>query len=99
MENTLKPVPWHFTIVFDEDKAMRNGYDIHTLYDYVGDTDEPLGNVRIVARDLAAKSKEVELAPSVALSHPVHNRLGHAQHQVSHDLTKTCDEPGEDYLR
>lgn len=47
MENTLKPVPWHFTIVFDEDKAMRNGYDIQTLYDYTDRNVSRYGCVRI----------------------------------------------------
>ena len=39
--------PWSFTIEFDEEKADRNGYDVETLYDYVGRNVEPLGNVRI----------------------------------------------------
>ena len=47
MENTLKPVPWHFTIVFDEDKAKRNGYDIQTLYDYTDRNVSRYGCVRI----------------------------------------------------
>ena len=29
-------IPWSFTIEFDADKAKRNGYDLETLYDYVG---------------------------------------------------------------
>lgn len=28
--------PWSFTIEFDEGKAEKNGYDLDTLYDYVG---------------------------------------------------------------
>lgn len=47
MENTLKLVPWHFTIVFDEDKAKRNGYDIQTLYDYTDRNVSRYGCVRI----------------------------------------------------
>ena len=69
MENTLKPVPWHFTIVFDEDKAMRNGYDVDALYDYVGENVEPLGNIRIGRGSWQAKSREVQFGaqcPAVA---------------------------------
>lgn len=33
-ETTMEP--WSFTIVFDEDKAKKNGYEVDTLYDYVG---------------------------------------------------------------
>ena len=32
-ETTMEP--WSFTIVFDEDKAKKNGYEVDTLYDYV----------------------------------------------------------------
>ena len=39
--------PWSFTIEFDPEKAARNGYDLETLYDYVGRNVEPLGNERI----------------------------------------------------
>lgn len=39
--------PWSFTIVFDEDKAKKNGYEVDTLYDYVGKNVEGLGNERI----------------------------------------------------
>lgn len=70
MENKLKPVPWHFTIVFDEDKAMRNGYDVDTLYDYVGENVEPLGNIRIGRGSWQAKSREVQFGaqcPAVAM--------------------------------
>lgn len=50
MLKTIEPTPWSFTIEFDEDKAKRNGYDIETLYDYVGKNIEHLGIERI-ARD------------------------------------------------
>ena len=29
--------PWRFTIVFDEEKAKRNGYNVDDLYDCVGE--------------------------------------------------------------
>lgn len=44
-ETTMEP--WSFTIVFDEDKAKKNGYEVDTLYDYVGKNVEGLGNKRI----------------------------------------------------
>lgn len=42
-----EPIPWSFTIEFDEEKAKRNGYDIETLYDYVGRNVSRYGCVRI----------------------------------------------------
>ena len=44
-ETTMEP--WSFTIVFDKDKAKKNGYEVDTLYDYVGKNVEGLGNERI----------------------------------------------------
>lgn len=44
-ETTMEP--WSFTIVFDEDKAKKNGYEVDTLYDYVGKNVEGLGNERV----------------------------------------------------
>ena len=41
-ETTMEP--WSFTIVFDEDKAKKNGYEVDTLYDYVGKNVEGLGS-------------------------------------------------------
>lgn len=43
-ETTMEP--WSFTIVFDEDKAKKNGYEVDTLYDYVGKNVEGLGKGR-----------------------------------------------------
>lgn len=40
-ETTMEP--WSFAIVFDEDKAKKNGYEVDTLYDYVGKNVEGLG--------------------------------------------------------
>lgn len=39
--------PWSFTIVFDEGKAAKNGYNINELYDYVGKNIEHFGNERV----------------------------------------------------
>lgn len=47
-ETTMEP--WSFTIVFDEDKAKKNGYEVDTLYDYVGKNVEGLENERIFPR-------------------------------------------------
>ena len=30
-----KVLPWSFTIEFDEEKVIRNGYTLDTLYEYV----------------------------------------------------------------
>lgn len=39
--------PWRFEIEFDEQKARAHGYDVDTLYEYVGRNVEPMGNVRV----------------------------------------------------
>ena len=44
-ETTMEP--WSFTIVFDENKAIEHGYEVDTLYDYVGKNVEGLGNERV----------------------------------------------------
>lgn len=46
MDGETRPA-WSFTVEFDEEKAARNGYDVDTLYDYVGKNIEDLGNVRV----------------------------------------------------
>lgn len=45
--DTVQKQPWSFTIVFDEEKAKKNGYNIETLYDYVGKNVEQYGLTRI----------------------------------------------------
>ena len=40
-------LPSSFTIEFDERKAKEHGYDVETLYEYVGKNVEPMGNVRM----------------------------------------------------
>lgn len=52
--------PWRFTIVFDEEKTAKNGYDIAELYDCIGRNVESLGNIRLGLNTWQAKSKEIE---------------------------------------
>lgn len=61
--------PWSFTIEFDEGKAQANGYDVDTLYEYVGKNVEKFGNER-VARGTwrAATNSNVIDAQSLAIS-------------------------------
>ena len=49
-ETTMEP--WSFTIVFDEDKAKKNGYEVDTLYDYVGKNVEGLGYLLVFLGEL-----------------------------------------------
>lgn len=66
-ETTMEP--WSFTIVFDEDKAKRNGYEVDTLYDYVGKNVEGLGNERITRGTWrAAKGYDEVDAQTLAIS-------------------------------
>lgn len=60
---------WSFTIVFDEDKAKKNGYEVDTLYDYVGKNVEGLGNERIARGTWrAAKGYDEVDAQTLAIS-------------------------------
>lgn len=61
--------PWSFTIVFDEGKARKNGYEVDTLYDYVGKNIEGLGNER-TARGTwrVAKGNDAIDAQTLAIS-------------------------------
>ena len=43
----VQGIPWCFTIEFDEGKAAGNGYDLETLYDFVGKNVEKYGLTRI----------------------------------------------------
>lgn len=66
-ETTMEP--WSFTIVFDEDKAKKNGYEVDTLYDYVGKNVEGLGNERIAHGTWrAAKGYDEVDAQTLAIS-------------------------------
>lgn len=67
-DSSVAVLPWSFTIEFDEGRARRNGYDSDTLYEYVGRSVEPLGNVR-VARGTwrAAEGADEVMAQVIAL--------------------------------
>lgn len=66
-ETTMEP--WSFTIVFDEDKAKKNGYEVDTLYDYVGKNVEGFGNERIARGTWrAAKGCDEVDAQTLAIS-------------------------------
>lgn len=66
-ETTMEP--WSFTIVFDEDKAKKNGYEVDTLYGYVGKNVEGLGNERIARGTWrAAKGYDEVDAQTIAIS-------------------------------
>lgn len=60
--------PWSFTIEFDEDKAARNGYDLDTLYDYVGRNVERYGVTRIARGTWKAKEGSEVESQCLALS-------------------------------
>ena len=47
IQTAMTKQPWSFIIVFDEEKAKRNGYDVDTLYDYVNKNVERYGLIRI----------------------------------------------------
>lgn len=73
-ETTMEP--WSFTIVFDEDKAKKNGYGVDTLYDYVGKNVEGLGNERIAeARAFLLRPDDRQFNPSETCHH-VRNHHG-----------------------
>ena len=59
--------PWSFTIEFDPDKATRHGYDLDTLYDYVGKNVEPLGNERIGYSTWRAKRDDANIDNVMAI--------------------------------
>lgn len=65
---TVQKQPWSFTIVFDEEKAKKNGYNIETLYDYVGRNVEKYGLTRIARGTWKAKPDEEVESQCLALS-------------------------------
>ena len=97
--NQVKDRSWSFTIVFDADKAARHGYDLDTLYDYVGRNVEPLGNVRIGQGSWQAKGEGDEvIAQCVALSRLT--RMKWVTENVKSWTAYEDDEPeGHDYLQ
>lgn len=57
----IRPVPWSFTIEFDEAKAMRAGYDVEGLYDCADRNVSRYGCVRAARGTwMAAEGDEVE---------------------------------------
>lgn len=68
MFKVIEPIPWSFTIEFDEEKAKRNGYDIETLYDYVGRNVEKYGVTRIGHGTWKAKVGDEVESQCLALS-------------------------------
>ena len=60
--------PWSFTIEFDAGKAARNGYDLDTLYDYVGRNVERYGLTRIGNGTWKAKEGDEVESQGLALS-------------------------------
>ena len=60
--------PWSLTIEFDEGKAARNGYDLATLYDYVGKNVEKYGLTRIGNGVWKAKEGDEVESQCLALS-------------------------------
>lgn len=71
-ETTMEP--WSFTIVFDEDKAKKNGYEVDTLYDYVGKNVEGLRKSQLFYLRFPAQF-DMSLIPSPCIS-PVFHHLG-----------------------
>lgn len=66
--NTVQKQPWSFTIEFDEGKAEKNGYDLDTLYDYVGKNVEQFGTTRIARGTWKAKEDDEVESQCLALS-------------------------------
>ena len=60
--------PWSFTIEFDEGKAAANGYDLDTLYDYVGRNVERYGLTRLGVGTWKAKVGDEVESQCLALS-------------------------------
>lgn len=94
-----KGQPWSFTIEFDETKAARNGYDLDTLYEYVGKNVELLGNERIALGTWKAKECCDEImAQCVALSRLARKKW--VMENVGRWVAYEDDEPeGHDYLQ
>ena len=61
-------LPWSFAIEFDSRKAAQNGYDLDTLYDYVGKNVERYGLSRVEKNVWKAKSGDEVESQCLALS-------------------------------
>ena len=60
--------PWCFTIEFDAEKAAANGYDLNTLYEYVGRNVEKYGLQRLDIGTWKAKPGDEVESQCLALS-------------------------------
>ena len=95
-------IPWSFTIEFDPDKAACHGYDLDTLYDYVGKNVEPLGNERIGRGTWRAKRDDANvdevMAQCVALANITEARW--VMENIKSLVAYEDDDPeGYDYLQ
>ena len=87
-----------FTVVFDEAKARRNGYDPDVLYEYVGRNVEPMGNVRVGRGTWQVREGADEFrAQAVALSDLV--RMRWVMENVESITSYGEDGTSEDYLQ
>ena len=57
--------PWRFSLEFDEERSIRNGYDPDELYDCVGRIVEPRGNVRIGHGTWQAENRKTQFAAQI----------------------------------
>lgn len=93
-----KNLPLSFTVTFDERKARAHGYDVDTLYEYVGKNMEPMGNVRVGRGTWQVREGADEFkAQAVALSRLV--RMRWVMENVSEITSRDEEGAPEDYLQ
>lgn len=63
-----KVLPWSFTIEFDEEKVIRNGYTLDTLYEYVDKNVQQYGLTRLDRGTWKANENEKVESQCLALS-------------------------------
>lgn len=98
MTQTKKP--WHFTIVFDENKAKKHGYNTEELYDCVGMLVEPYGNVRTARGSWRAKDTSLNHAAQPAALCRLCETKWVMQNIKSWTVFEDSNEPdGSDYLQ
>lgn len=91
-------LPLSFTVEFDEQKAKEHGYDVETLYEYVGKNVEPMGNVRVGRGTWQVRDGADEFeAKSVALSRLA--RMRWVMENVSEITSRDEEGMPEDYLQ
>ena len=88
-----KAEPWSFVIEFDERKALRNGYDLDTLYDYVGRNVETYGLTRVARNQWRAKEGDEVDSQCLALS-----MLSHAEWVMQNVKSLTAYEDDTDAI-